>query len=136
MFGFTSPPTTTRQSARPAFDLLDREADQAVVDQDVVPGLEHLGDRRGSDDEVAPAGVPGTRDVHGGVRREHARAVELGDPELRALQVCDQRERPPELGLNGTDPLGAGSVLVVRAVREVEADGVHAGRGERVQHLV
>ena len=86
---------------RPAVvDRLDREADQPVVDQEVVARLEHLGDRRGSDHEVALGALADARHVDRRPGGEDARAFELGDPELRALEVGDQRERAAELGLH------------------------------------
>ena len=57
-------------------------------------------------------------------------AVELADTELRALEVGDQRDRAAELGLGGAHQARALAVLVVGAVREVEARAVHPGSAE------
>ena len=53
---------------------------------------------------------------------------ERADPELRTLQIGDQRERAAELFLDRPGEDGAARVLVVRAVREVEADRTAIGR--------
>jgi hypothetical protein len=59
------------------------------------------------------------------------RAVELADPELRALQVGDQGQRPADLALGLADETGALGVLLAAAVREVEPRGVDPGLDER-----
>ena len=117
-------------------DLLDGEPDQAVVDLDVVAGLEHLGDGRRGHDQVAGNAGTGSRDPHRRACREDPRPFELADPELRPLEVGDQRERAPELGLHHSRERRARGVLLVRAVREVQPDRVHPGLGEGPQHLV
>ena len=94
-----------------------------------MPGLEHLRDRRRRDDQVALA-VAFSRPAMNTVAppAEQARLAQPGDAQLRALQVGDQRERAAELSLHRAGERGAARVLVVGAVREVEADGVHPGR--------
>ena len=49
----TSPPTTTRQRARPCSTSSTREPDEAVVDQDVVARPQHLADHGGRDRQLA-----------------------------------------------------------------------------------
>src|SRR5207237_2818919 len=63
------------------------------------------------------------------------RPLELADAELRALQVRDQRERPPFLRLDLADETGALGVRVVVAVRHVQARRVHARADERADAL-
>ncbi len=121
MCELTSPPTTTAHVARPPSTLVDPQPDEPVVDQHVVPGLEHVADHRGRDRQLAVGrGLLGADpDLVAGV--EDDRLLELADAELRALQVGDQRDRAPDLGRDLAHEPGALGVLLVRAVREVEA---------------
>ena len=81
-----------------AVDLVDAQPHRAVVDQHVVPGLEHR--RRAPPGAIgrSPSGAPSSPAiVTSSPRVELDRRRELADPELRPLQVGDQRERPAEL---------------------------------------
>ena len=69
----------------PLLSRLDGEPDQAVVDQHRVPGLEHIGDRRGRDDEVAGLGPLGRGERDRLPLAERARRVERTYPQLRPL---------------------------------------------------
>src|SRR5581483_10749319 len=60
---------------------------------------------------------------------------QVSDPELRALQVGDQRERLLMLALDGANRLRRLGVLLVRPVREVHAERVDARRHELGQDL-
>ena len=55
--------------------------------------------------------------------------------ELRSLEVGDHGDRAAELVRHLADARGALRMLLVRAVREVEPGGVHAGGDERAQLL-
>ena len=100
---FTSPPTTTRQRARPLLDLLDGQPNEAVVDQDVVARTQHLADHGRRDRQLAVQRVLLADDEDLLVLEEDARLVEVADAELRALEVGDQRERLAGLLLNLAD---------------------------------
>jgi hypothetical protein len=60
---------------------------------------------------------------------------ELADPQLRPLQVGDQRYGMSALGLDLADAPHDLRVLLVLAVREVETRRIHAGGDERAQTL-
>src|SRR5262249_56215408 len=107
-------------------DRLDTEADETVVDEHLVPGLEHFPDHRGANGQIAVARALASRHDDVFPAREGDRAVELAEAELRALQVGDQRDRPPDLRLHRAHGAGALTVLVVGAVREVQAGAVPA----------
>ena len=118
-----------------ALDLLDAEPDEPVVDEHVVPGLEHRPEHGRAHGQVV-----GLRRVLAGDHdrvavRELEIGVEIADAELRPLQVGDQRDRPPGRGLRLTDESRGPRVVVLRAVGEVEAGAVHAGLDQRGQDL-
>ena len=94
-------------------DLLHREPDEAVVDQDVVAGTQHLADHRGRDRQLAVGGRLLADDDHLLVLQQDARRRQVADPELRALQVGDQRERLPALLLHLAHDLHALGVILV-----------------------
>ena len=56
LWALTEPPTTTVQRALPRLDLLDPQADEAVVDQHVVARREHVADHRRRDGQLAVVG--------------------------------------------------------------------------------
>ena len=66
---------------------------------------------------------------------EHDRLVEIADPELRALEVGDQRDRTADFGLDRAHPPRPLRVILVRPVREVQPRGIHARGDERAQLL-
>ena len=68
--------------------------------------------------------------------RRIARRRQVADPELRALQVGDQRERLAGLLLHLAHDLRPRGVVLVGPVREVEANGVDAGVDERADRVV
>ncbi len=107
LLALTSPPTITRQLDAAGVDRLHPKADEAVVDEDVVPGLEHVGDHGGSDDEVARIAARSPARLTSPPATRHRGVVDSGDPELRALEVGDQRERTPELRLDLARDRGA-----------------------------
>ena len=132
----TAPPITTVARTRPCLDRLDAQADEPVVDQDVVARPEHLGQhgrlhrqcavavRSASPTTVTSSPLTSTRG-----------STEAADPELRPLQVGDERERPAGALLARAHERGAGRMLFVGAVGEVEPRPVHSGRDERVERL-
>ena len=118
-----------------ALDLVDAQADEPVVDQHLVTGLEHVSDHRRGDRQLAvPASLlRADHDVIAGV--EDYRLGQLADSELRALQVGDEGNRPADLGCDLAHEPGALGVVLVRPVREVETDGVDARLDQRTQAL-
>ena len=101
-----------------------RQADEAVVDQHVVAGPQHLADHRGRDRQLAVDRDLLADDEDLFVLQQHARRGQVADPELRSLQIGDQRERLADLFLHLAHDACAGGVIVLRAVREVQADRV------------
>ena len=94
-------------SASP-LDALDPQPDEPVVDQDVVPRLQHLADHGRADRELAVSGslLGGDDDLVARLQRDGRR--QLADPELRALEVGDHRERAADLpGLRAREPARA-----------------------------
>ena len=77
-----------------AVGVLDGQAHEPVVDQDLVPGLEHLGEDGGHHRQVAGSARALAGDVHRVALDEDPRSVEVADADLRPLEVGDQRERP------------------------------------------
>ena len=129
-------PTDQHGAARAALlDRLDAKPDEAVVDEDLVPGLKHLADHRRADGQLAVGRGLAPGHDHVLPTRQRDWALELADAELRALEVGDQGDRPAGLGLGRANEPGALAMLVVRAVREVEAGAVHAGPRELRQQL-
>ena len=88
-----------------ALDPADPQPDGAVVDQDVEAGLEHRAEHGRRDRQVAVLCRVLARDRHLVAAHQIARLRELSDPELRPLQVGDQRDRPADLLLHGADRL-------------------------------
>jgi hypothetical protein len=128
----TRPPTTTAQVARP---LSTAQPDEPVVDQHLVARFEHVSDHRGRDRQLAVrrGRFRGDADLIPGV--EDDRLGQLADAELRSLEVGDESDRAPDLGRYlAHEPRSLG-VPLVRAMREVEADGIDAGRDQRAQAL-
>ena len=100
-----------------------------------MPCLKHLADRSGGDRKLAVAPVGADDHSHLVSLAEVERFHEIADPELRPLQVADQRERPTGLLFGIPDELGPGRVVVVGSVREVEAGRVHSRLDEPVDQL-
>ena len=110
-----------------AVDLVHPEPDQAVVDQDVVAGLEHVADHRRRDRQLAVGRelLGADRDLL--TRLQHHRLRETADTELRPLQVGDHRDRAADLVRDLPDALRARS----RAPRACRARGSAAPRPSR-----
>ena len=83
-----------------AVHAVDAEPDVAVVDEDLVTGFEHRAEdvRRNREIVRAAEVLPGDDD--GRASLELGGSVELADPDLRALEVGDQRERATRLCLD------------------------------------
>src|SRR3546814_1392923 len=90
----------------------------------------------GQRDGGASAFVPRSHEAEGLARLDHDLAVADGpDPDLRALQVLEDADRPVDLPLQGADcPVHAG-VILVRAVAEVQAEGVRARQEQAFQRV-
>jgi hypothetical protein len=123
-----------RESAG-AFDLVDAKADEAVVDQDLVARVEDTEQCGGHDRQVAVRRMPFPGDRHPVPFDEHPGSLEVADPNLRALEVCDEGERTPGALLRLPHETRALAVLLMGAVGEVEPRRVHARRHEPVDHL-
>ena len=95
-------------------DLLDAQAHEPVVDEDLVPGLEDLGEHRREDGQVARRAVLAAAEDDRVALDEDPRALEVADPELRPLEVGDQRQRPAGTLLRVAQEPGPLAVLVVR----------------------
>jgi hypothetical protein len=106
-------------------DPLDAEPHEPVVDQHVVAGLEDRAEHGGADREVAVGGRVLARDHHVRAPRQLERLPEVADAQLRALEVADQRHRPPGRLLRVSDPASPFGDVGMLAVREVEAGAVH-----------
>src|SRR3546814_9774703 len=69
--------------------------------------------------------------------RQHRFAVlQLADAQLGPLHVGEDADRPLQLVLDRADGLIALSMVVVRAVAEVEAEHIGAGAKELADHLL
>ena len=117
-------------------DFLHGEPHQAVVDQDVVTGTQHLADHGRRNGQLAVGGRLLADDDHLLVLQQDPRGRQIADPELRALEVGDQGERLADLILHLADDLHALGVILVIAVREIEPDRVDAGVDQRTNLIV
>ena len=61
--------------------------------------------------------------------------AQRADPQLRAREVLEDRDRAPGAARRGAHPLGGLGVLVEVAVRVVQARDVHPGLDEAGEHL-
>jgi hypothetical protein len=122
-------------TSAPLLHRVDTKPDEAVVDEYVVPGLEDVSDHGGRDGQLAVGRrlLGADRDLV--ARVEDDGLLQLADPELRALQVADQRNRPTELRRDLANEPRALGVIGVGAVREVEADRVDARLDEGAEAL-
>ena len=118
-----------------ALDLVDAQPHEPVVDQHLVPRLEHVPDHRRRDRQLAVGRslLRADPDLVAGVEDDRLR--QLADAQLRPLQVGDERDRAAGLGGDLPHEPGPLGVVLVRAVREVEADGVDARLDQRAQAL-
>src|SRR5436309_478292 len=74
-------------------DVADAQANETVVDQDVVAGLQHVSDHGGRHRQLAVRTELLGTDGHLLAVPKHERLRQLADPKLRPLQVGDQRDR-------------------------------------------
>ena len=122
------------QRARPALDRLDAEPDVPVVDQHVVPGLQHGAEHGGADRQVVVLRGVLAGD-HDRRRRARARSAASRSP-TRSFGPCRSAisaiGRPAAASASRTSRARS-RVVLVRAVREVEARAVHAGRDQRAR---
>ncbi len=73
---------------------------------------------------------------HEHVARRHVhRLDEPGNPDLRATEVGEHGDRPPQPALRQPNGGEALEVLVVRAMREVQSRDVHARHGQLEDRL-
>ena len=125
----TAPPTTTGSARGRCSTSLDAQPDEPVVDQHVVPGLEHLADHGRRDRQLAVAARPPRRTTtisspgreHDAARRGR-RCAASGPGGRRSARAAGRA--PPATSRTSR---ARSRVLLVRAVREVEPRGVHAG---------
>ena len=121
-----------------ALDVVDLQVDQAVIDQDVGAGLDLVGEVQVVEGDVAGVaevllggGLGGHDDRVAGGDGDLLVALEQAGADLGALGVEQESDGGLELGGDTADALDATVVLLVGAVREVEAGDVHA----RLDHL-
>ena len=134
----SSPPTTTVVCTSSPLHRVDRQAQQAVVEEQRVAGphvarqllvVEADALARA---ELGPGGVED--ELLAGDERRLA-AFDLADADLRALQVGHDRDLLADLGRDLADQRRAVDVVLRRAVREVEAHHVDAGADHPLEHL-
>ena len=130
------PVSSNHDTMRALVDALHRQPDEPVVDQHVVSGAQDLADHGRSDRQLAVDGhlLADHEDLL--VLEQHARRQQVADAELRALQVGDQRERLTGLVLHLAHHRGARRMIVVRAVRKIQADGIDTRVDERPHDVV
>ena len=131
----TTPADDDRAGRAPALDLVDAQPDEPVVDQYLVALLEHVPDHGRGNRQLAVGRSLLRCDRDPVAAVEDDRLLELADAQLRPLQVGDERDRAADLGRDLPHEPGPLGVAVVRAVREVEANGVDAGLDQRTQAL-
>ena len=110
----------------PGLDALDAQPNHAVVDEHVVPRLQHVADRSRADRQLAVARRAGRSNDDLLAACERHRPLEVADAQLRPLQVGDQRERAAAFLLNRADKARHLGVLGAHPVRVVQPGGVHA----------
>ena len=128
------PPWSTVTFTRSPSTPTTREDDAPVVEEDRSPtrtspreALVVDGDARSS-----PSCSPSTRDDLS-ARRQVELAGKCAGADLRAAEVLQRRDRLPLGVARLAQPREARAVLLVGAVREVEARDVHAGVDERFE---
>ena len=121
-----------------AIDGLDLEGDQAVIDQDEGALLDLGGKREVIEGDVLRGavellgrGLGGHDDLVAGLDGDLLAVDEQAGTDLGALGVEQDADGHAELLGNAADTLDATVMLVIGAVREVEAGDVHA----RLDHL-
>ena len=100
------------------------------------PDAEHLADDGRRHRQLAVRRALLADDDDALVLDQAPRLVEIADAELGPLQIGDQRERPADLVLDLAHDLRPRRVILVRAVREVEADRVDARVDERADRVM
>src|SRR5207302_7178517 len=83
---------------------------------------------------AVPGGVP-VDDGDLATGRQRQRLRERADADLGALQIRDQRERLATFLLELANELRPRSMILVCAVREIEARGVHTGGDQGAEGL-
>ena len=86
--------------------------------------------------EVALLRVTAAGQRHERPRLEHDRLGQVADPQLRALEVGEDRDRPPDPPLDGSHAADPLEVVGLVAVREVQPEAVDAGAREALDDLL
>ena len=131
LWELTSPPTTTRQRARPCSTSSTARRTRPSSIRMSWPGRSTSPITAGATGSSPSGGDLLADDEDLLVLDQEARRRQVADPQLRPLQVGDQRERLARLLLHLAHDLRPLGVILVGAVREVEADRVDAGVDER-----
>ncbi len=113
------------------------QAELAVIEQERgadLGGLDDFGMGEFHPFSIAGGGVEIEAEGLAGLQMDAARG-EAADAELGALDVGEDADRPSRLLLEGADRLDARGVILMRAVREIEAEDVHPGAEEPADDL-
>jgi hypothetical protein len=113
--------------ARPRSTLY-LEAHVTVVDQDLVAACEHLADDSRRDGQLHVGALRPDDDLLPLAQLQ--RLGEMANPQLRTLEIGDERDRMAAHRLRSLDEARPLRVLILRAVREVEPGHVHPGLDE------
>ena len=121
-----------------AADQLDRQAQQAVVEQQRVAGADVARQVLVVEADAlarAQAGVGGVEHQLAAGHEHRLAALELADADLGPLQVRHDRDLLADLLRDLLHQGGAVDVVLCHAVREVEPDAVDAGADDAFEHL-
>ncbi len=112
-------------------DPVDPQADVPVVDQHLVARTEDRAEHRRADRDVVSGRelLAGNHDGVAGGERDVG--GQIGDAQLRPLEIGDQRDRAPGRRLGCPHDLRRARVVLVRAVRKVQSRTVHPGLDQR-----
>src|SRR5829696_8128852 len=121
----------------PGLHLLDLESQLAVVDEDAVALLERAEDLGvGQEDALRVAGALVRIENEAGALLQHRGiAAEGAHPELRPLEVGQDRDRPPEARLDLPDGADLLAQPVAGEMAHVEPEGIGAGLEQLGHHL-
>ncbi len=119
------------------FPLHDAHADLAVVEQQHVPRLDGFEDRRmRKEDALRRARRLRLVEAEDLAVLDHgALALELAEPEFRPLQIGEDADRMPMLGADVAHGARQRSRHLVRRMAHVDAEHVHAGQEQALEHL-